>query len=59
MKCLKLISKEEVEKLIEKDYLRNTPRGYVDRKGYTVGFYKTRNKRYIEDKYADIARKIS
>ena len=56
---MKLISKEEVEKLIEKNYLRNTPRGYVDRKEATIGFYRTRNKRYIEDKYADIAKRIS
>lgn len=55
---MKLISKEEVEKLIEKNYLRNTPRGYVDRKGYVVGFYRTRHKRHIEDWYADTAKRI-
>lgn len=56
---MKLITKEEMNVLIKKGYLRNSNRGLVDRHENIVGFYRTRNKRYIEDKYADIARKLS
>lgn len=54
---MKLITKEEMNVLFDKGILRNTNRGIVDRKEYIVGFYRTRNKRYIEDKYVNIARK--
>ena len=54
---MKLITKEEMNVLFEKGYLRNSNRGIVDKKENTVGFYRTRNKRYIEDKYVNIARK--
>ena len=47
-----------MDKLIEKRFIKNTKKGLVDKRGYTVGFYRTRNKRYIEDKYADIAKKL-
>lgn len=55
---MKQISKEEMKKLIDNKYVCNSTKGYVDKRGYTVGFYRTRNKRYIEDKYVDIARKL-
>ena len=45
--------------MIEKGYITNTRLGLVDKRGYAVGFYRTRNKRFIEDKYADIAAKLT
>lgn len=42
--------------LMNNGILRNSHHGIVDKNGFTVGFYKTRNKRYIEDKYVAIAR---
>jgi len=55
---LKQISNEEMKKLIDNKYLRNGSKGFVDKRGDTVGFYRTRNKRYIEDRYVDIAKKL-
>ena len=55
---MKFISKEEMKKLIDNNYIRNSRRGFVNSQGYTVSFYRTKNKRYIEDKYADIAKKL-
>ena len=54
MKIIKQISKNEFEKLLSKSVIRNTKRGYVDRNGNPVGYYRTKGvakKRYIEDKY--------
>ena len=55
---LKEINRKELDALVNNHYLHNTHRGLVNRSGNTVGFYKTRNKRYIEDKYVDIARRL-
>ena len=47
-----LRSKNEIEKLLSEGVIRNTRRGYVDRRGEHIGYYKTcGGKRYIEDKY--------
>ena len=54
MKIIKYISKNEIEKLLSEGVIRNTRRGYIDKNGYPVGFYRTKGvakKRYIEDKY--------
>ena len=56
---LKQITKEEMTLLLDKGIVRNSHRGIVDKNGFTVGFYRTRNRRYIEDKYVGIARKLS
>lgn len=56
---MKQITKEEMERLLSNGIVRNSHKGFVDKKGFTVGFYRTRNKRYIEDKYVGIARKLS
>lgn len=56
---MKFISKKEMELLIKNGILTNSRNGIVDRRGNTVGFYRTRNKRYIEDKYVNIATKLS
>lgn len=55
---MKLINKEEMKKLENHGDIRNTVRGYVDKRGFTIGFYRTRHRTYIEDKYADIAKKL-
>ena len=55
---LKQISNEEMKKLINNKYVCNSNKGFVDKNRNTVGFYRTRNKRYIEDKFVDIAKKL-
>lgn len=49
---MKEIKKEEIELLINKGVIHNTNKGFVNKNGCIVGFYKTTNKRYIEDKYS-------
>ena len=56
---LKEIKKEEMELLIKNNVIHNSSKGFVDKHGNTIGFYRTRNKCYIEDKYVDISRKFS
>lgn len=57
---LKEISKDGIEKLIKANIIKNTGKGYVDSKNsYGVGYYKTcGGHRYIEDKFADIAKRL-
>ena len=50
-----------MEILLKKGIIRNSNRGYVDKYGNEIGFYRTKGvakKRYIMDKYADIARRF-
>lgn len=54
---MKEIKKEDVELLISKKIIKNTTKGFVDKNNNQIGFYRTRNRRYIEDKYVDIAKK--
>ena len=56
---MKEIKKEAVELLEKKNIIRNSSKGYVDKYGNKVGFYRTRNKRYIEDKYVNISKRLS
>ena len=61
MLLLKEITKQEVQKLIDAGFLRNTRVGYVNEKGYRIGYYKTKGcakKRYIQDQYADQAKTL-
>ena len=54
MKIIKYISKSEIENLLFKGVIRNTKRGYIDKNGNPIGYYRTKGvakKRYIEDKY--------
>ena len=54
MKIIKQISKTEIEKLLSEGAIKNTRRGYIDRNGNPIGYYRTKGvakKRYIEDKY--------
>lgn len=55
---MKTISKQEMEKLVKNKIIHNTARGLVDKYGNPTGFYRTKTRRYIEDKYADIAKKL-
>lgn len=55
---LKQITKEDMQKLIKNNYITNSRKGFVDKRGFVIGFSRTRNKYYIEDKYADIAKKL-
>lgn len=55
---MKQISKEEMDLLLKNGIVRNSNDGIVDKQGYNVGFYRTRNRRYIEDKYVDIAKDL-
>lgn len=48
-----------MELLIKNKVVQNSSKGFVDKNKNQIGFYRTRNKRYIEDKYVDIAKKIS
>lgn len=55
---MKEVTKKEMEALIDNKVVRNTIKGFVDAKGTEVGFYRTRHKRYLEDRYVDIAKKL-
>ena len=54
---IKAVTQSEMNYLVKNNILRNTKRGYVNDKGFIVGFYRTRTKRYLEDRYVDRARK--
>lgn len=56
---MKEVTKKEVAMLLLNGIIFNSTKGYVDGRGYPVGYYRTRNKRYIEDKYADMATKMT
>lgn len=55
---MKEIKKEEIELLQNNKIIFNSNKGFLNQAGNVIGFYKTRNKRYIEDKYANIAEKL-
>lgn len=58
---IKEISIKELNALLEKGILKNTNDGYVNQRGYHVGYYRTSgsaHKRYIEDWYVKRAREI-
>ena len=56
---MKSITKEELIALIKSGIVKNTRDGIIKPDGTPTGFYRTRNKRYIEDKFADLAKKIT
>lgn len=57
---MKEITKQEIKLLEKHDIIKNTHKGYIGvDDGYQVGFYRTVNKRYIQDKYADIAKTLT
>ena len=56
------ISKEGIEKLIERGFIKNSGEGYINpKRNQKVGYYRTKGaggKRYLEDWFYDIAKKI-
>lgn len=49
---IKEISREDVELLLKRGIIRNSDRGYIDKSGNEIGFYRTKGvgkKRYIQD----------
>jgi hypothetical protein len=56
---LKEVTKKEMELLVKNGVVCNSSKGFVDKNKNQIDFYRTRNKRYIEDKYVDIAKKLS
>lgn len=47
-------------RLLEKHkIIRNTKYGYIDKNGNPTGYYRTKNQIFIEDTYADAAKKLS
>lgn len=55
---MKEIKSNEMKELLQNKIIQNTNKGLVNENGDIVGFYRTRNKRYIEDKYADMAKSL-
>lgn len=58
---IKEISKEGIKKLIDAGIIKNTNKGFVNpKKRHPVGVVKTVHgrRRYIEDWYADMAKKL-
>lgn len=55
---LKEITVAEMKKLFNAGVIKNTRRGIVDQDGNLTGYKTTRNKRYIEGKYVDIAQSL-
>ena len=61
MFILKEITKQEIQRLLDSGIIRNTRVGYVNQRGYRIGYYRTKgcaHKRYIEDSYADRAKTL-
>lgn len=55
---MKEIKSNEMKELLQNKIIQNTNKGLVNENGDIVGFYRTRNKRYIEDKYVDMAKSL-
>jgi hypothetical protein len=55
---LKEVKSEEMRVLQAKGIIKNSSNGFVNKEGVQVGFYRTRNKRYLEDSYVDIAKRL-
>lgn len=56
---MKEITKEQVKLLMDKKIIKNGINGITDGDNRPIGFYRTRNKRYIEDRYVSIAKQYS
>lgn len=55
---MKEVKKQEMSVLVNNGVIKNTSQGFIDGRGYPVGFYRTRNKRYLEDRYVDMAKNL-
>lgn len=56
---MKQITKEDMNLLLEKNIIQNSHRGMINKQNNCIGYYRSKNKIYIEDKYADIAKNLS
>ena len=56
---IKTITKEELNALVKSGVIRNTREGLIGKDGWPAGYTTTRNKAYIQEKYADIAKKLT
>ena len=48
-----------MEKLLKEKIVHHTRYGLTDNRGNIIGFHRTRTKVYIEDRYADLAAKLT
>lgn len=58
---IKQITKQEIQKLLDAGIIKHSHRGYINQNGSHIGYYKTTgaaHKRYIQDLYADKAKKL-
>lgn len=55
---MKEVKIEEIKVLLKNRIIKNSSKGFINNKGTQIGFYRTRNKRYMEDSYVDIAREL-
>lgn len=53
VKVIKEISYKGIQKLLSEGILKNTHNGYANASGKHVGYCKTVNKHYIQDKYVE------
>lgn len=61
MTSIKVITEKEIDLLLENGVLKHSHKGYINQHGQSVGFYRCKGagqKRYIEDKYQEIASKL-
>ena len=56
---IKKITMEEMRLLEKHKIIKNTKYGYIDKNGNPTGFYRTRHKAYIEDRFVDMAKDLS
>lgn len=55
---IRAITNKEMKKLYKNGIIRQTDLGIVSKDGRPTGFYGTKTKRYIEDKYVEIAQQL-
>lgn len=55
---MKPITRKEINLLLKNKIIRNSHNGMIDNNGNPLGYYCSKTKIYIEDKYVDIAKKL-
>ena len=58
MFIIKPITRKEIELLLKKKIIKNSHKGMVDKNNNLIGYYGTKSKIYIEDKYVNMAQKL-
>ena len=54
---IKPITRKEIDLLLKNKIIRNSHNGMIDNNNNPAGYYGSKTKIYIEDKYVNIARK--